>query len=111
MAKLLILNTDATWLKWQNYNENCQNWTEKFPNFDWKKLFENVNSKSFDQSIDKLLYPVLLSIDSMKNFGKLKSNFLNITNKELIINPDWDEDSMMCLFELMALVVCCIKRY
>lgn len=102
MAKLLILNTDATWLKWQNYNKNCQDWIEKFPGFNWEKLFFEVNSKSFDQSIDQLLYPSLLSINAMKTFGKLKSNFLNITNKELVINPDWDEDSIMCLFQLIA---------
>ena len=38
----------------------------------------------------------------MKEFGKLKSKFLNIVNKELIINPDWDEDSIMRIFELIA---------
>jgi len=100
MAKLLILNTDATWLKWQNYNQNCQNWVEKLTGFNWDSLFLDVDSKSFDRSIDQLLYPALLSINSMKEFGKLQSNFLNIINKELIINPDWDEDSIMCLFQL-----------
>ena len=29
IAKLLILNSDATWLKWQNYNDNCKNWISK----------------------------------------------------------------------------------
>ena len=86
----------------QNYNKNCQDWIGKFPGFNWEKLFFEVNSKSFDQSIDQLLYPSLLSINAMKTFGKLKSNFLNITNKELVINPDWDEDSIMCLFQLIA---------
>ncbi len=102
MAKLLILNTDATWLKWQNYNQNCQNWVEKLTGFNWDSLFLDVDSKSFDRSIDQLLYPALLSINSMKEFGKLQSNFLNIINKELIINPDWDEDSIMCLFQLIS---------
>ena len=27
---------------------------------------------------------------------------LNIVNKELIINPDWDEDSIMRIFELIS---------
>jgi hypothetical protein len=102
MAKLLILNTDATWLKWQNYNQNCQNWIEKLPDFNWNHLFSDVDSKSFDRSIDQLLYPSLLSINSMKSFGKLKSKFLNIINKELIINPDWDEDSILSLFEIIS---------
>jgi len=102
MSKLLILNTDATWLKYQNYTENCNEWIEKLSNYNFDKLFENVNSKIFDDEIDKLLYPTLLSINSMKEFGKLKSKFLNIVNKELIINPDWDEDSIMRIFELIS---------
>ena len=102
MSKLLILNTDATWLKWQNYNQNCQDWIAKLKEFDWEKLFSRVDTKSFDIQMDQLLYPELLSINSMKKFGKLKSKFLNIANKELIINPDWDEDSIMNIFELIS---------
>tara|TARA_Y100001936_G_C15935771_1_gene591923 strand:+ start:31 stop:966 length:936 start_codon:yes stop_codon:yes gene_type:complete len=102
MSKLLILNTDATWLKWQNYNENCNKWMQKLSNYNFDSLFKNVNTKSFDNQIDKLLYPTLLSINAMKEFGKLKSKFLNIVNKELIINPDWDQDSIMILFELIS---------
>jgi len=84
--------------EYQNYTENCNEWIEKLSNYNFDKLFENVNSKIFDDEIDKLLYPTLLSINSMKEFGKLKSKFLNIVNKELIINPDWDEDSIMDWF-------------
>ena len=102
ISKLLILNTDATWLKYQNYTENCNEWIKKLSNYNFDKLFKNVNSKIFDDEIDKLLYPTLLSINSMKEFGKLKSKFLNIVNKELIINPDWDEDSIMRIFELIS---------
>ena len=102
MSKLLILNTDATWLKFQNYPENANNWIKKLTNFDWPELFSGVNTKSFDSKMDQLLYPELLSINSMKTFGKLKSKFLSIINKELIINPDWDEDSIMNIFELVS---------
>jgi len=102
MSKLLLLNTDATWLKWQNYNDNCNKWLLKLPDFNWQNLFNAVDSKQFDKSIDRLLYPSLLAITSMKTFGKLKSKFLNIVNKELIINPDWDEDSIMQLFQLFS---------
>ena len=31
-----------------------------------------------------------------------KSRFLNIINKELVINPDWDEDAIMNIFELVS---------
>ena len=106
MSKMLILNTDATWLKWQNYNQNCNNWISKLIDFNWDNLFSNVDSKSFDIAMDQLLYPTLLSINSMKTFGKLKSKFLNIVNKELIVNPDWDEDSIMSIFQLISNHLC-----
>ena len=102
MGKLLVLNTDATWLKWQNYNDNCQNWIKKLPEFDWENMFMDVNTKKFDRSMDQILFPLLLSLNSTKNFGKLKSKFLNINNRELIINPDWDEDLIMSLFHIIS---------
>ena len=45
LGKLLILNSDATWLKWQHYNDNCQDWLSKLPNFNWEELFKKVNTK------------------------------------------------------------------
>ena len=102
MSKLLILNTDASWLKYQNYTKNCEQWIKKLSGFNFENLFHNVNTKKFDNDIDKLLYPTLLSIQSRKEFGKLKSKFLNIINKELIINPDWDQDAIMTIFELIS---------
>ena len=102
IAKLLILNSDATWLKWQNYNDNCKNWLDKLPNFNWNKLFNQVNTKTFDKKIDQLLYPELLSISTLKIFGKLSSNFLNIKNREFIVNPDWDEDLILNFFQLIG---------
>ena len=101
-SKLLILNSDAAWLKWQNYNNNCKKWVSKLPNFNWKELFNKVNTKTFDKQIDQLLYPELLSIGSLKSFGKLSSNFLNIKNREFIVNPDWDEDLILNFFQLIG---------
>ena len=102
LARLLILNSDASWLKWQNYNNNCQEWISKLPEFNWDLLFKNVNSKAFDKQMDQLLYPDLLNISSFKTFGKLSSNFLNIKSKELLINPDWDEDIIQQIFKLIS---------
>ena len=102
LAKLLILNSDATWLKWQNYNKNCQEWVSKLPAFNWDLLFSNVNTKAFDKQIDQLLYPELLSIHPLKTFGKLTSKFLGIRNKELLINPDWDEDIIQKIFKIIS---------
>jgi len=102
MAKLMILNSDAAWLKWQNYRKNCNEWLLKLGDFNWKDLFSNVNSKKFDKNVDQLLHTELSLINSFKTIGKLKSNFLNITNKELTINPDWDEDAIQNIFELIT---------
>ena len=102
ISKLLILNSDASWLKWQNYNDNCKNWLSKLPDFDWNNLFNKVNTKTFDKTINQLLYPELLSIGSLKTFGKLTSNFLNIKNREFIVNPDWDEDLILNFFQLIG---------
>ena len=102
ISKLLILNTDATWLKWQNYNQNCKKWISQLPSFDWDRLFRTVDSKTFDQQVNGLLYPELLSISSLKNFGKLSSKFLNIKNREFIVNLDWDEDLILNFFQLIS---------
>ena len=102
ISKLLVLNSDASWLKWQNYNDNCKNWLSKLPNFDWDYLFNKVNTNAFDKQINQLLYPELLSISSLKIFGKLSSNFLNIKNREFGVNPDWDEDLILNFFQLIS---------
>ena len=102
LARLFILNSDATWLKWQNYNDNCQDWILKLSNFHWEELFYQVNTKTFDKKIDQLLYPELLAIGELKSFGKLSSNFLKIKNREFIINPDWDEDLILSFFQLLG---------
>ena len=102
LARLLILNSDATWLKWQHYNDNCKTWLTKLPEFNWGALFKYVNTKSFDKQIDQLLYPDLFSSHPFKIFGKLTSKFLNIRNKELLINPDWDEDVILRVFKIFS---------
>ena len=102
LAKLLILNSDATWLKWQNYNDNCKNWLLKLSDFKWDILFDKVNTKIFDKQIDQLLFPELSSINQLKSSGKLTSKFLNIKNREFIVNPDWDEDLINSFFQLVS---------
>ena len=102
LGKLLVLNSDASWLKWQHYHDNCKNWISKFPDFNWEQLFSDVNSKFFDRQIDQLLYPELLNVHPLKTFGKLTSKFLNIRSKELLINPDWDEDTIQKIFQIIS---------
>ena len=102
MSKLLILNSDAAWLKFQNYRDNCNEWCNKLTGINWKQIFSQVNSKVFDKKIDQILYPELSAINTFKISGSLTSQFLNIKNKELIINPDWDEDAIQNIFKLIS---------
>ena len=101
-AKLLILNSDASWLKWQHYKDNCKSWINKLGNYNWDTFFQNVDSKSFDKKVDSILYPELLSISKLKQFGKLTSKYLNIKNREFLINPDWDEDLIQLFFQMIS---------
>ena len=101
-AKLLILNSDASWMKWQHYKDNCKAWINKLGNYNWDTFFQNVDSKLFDKKIDNILYPELLSISKLKQFGKLTSKHLNIKNREFIINPDWDEDLIQLFFQMIS---------
>jgi hypothetical protein len=102
IAKMLILNSDDSWLKWQHYRKNCNDWLKKLPDYNWKRLLTNVNSKFFDKLMSDVLYPELFQLSSFKKTKKLNSNFLNISNKEVIINPDWDEDSIQKIFQLIT---------
>ena len=102
IAKMLILNSDDSWLKWQHYRKNCNDWLKKLPDYNWKRLLTNVNSKFFDKLMSDVLYPELFQLSSFKKTKKLNSNFLNINNKEVIINPDWDEDSIQKIFQLIT---------
>ena len=102
ISKLLILNSDASWLKWQHYSENCKKWITMLSNYDWKSLFKDVDNKNFDKKIDQILYPELLSISKLKKYGKLSSKYLNLKNREFLINPDWDDDLIHHFFNLIS---------
>ena len=36
IAKMLILHSDATWLKLQHYPDNCKKWQENLIDYNWK---------------------------------------------------------------------------
>ena len=102
MARLLVLHSDATWLKLQNYAKNCQNWMNNLKDYDWKWLFQGVNNKIFEKKIDENLYPLLQGIDAVNGKSKLKSKHLNIQSLQYQFNPDWDEDVILQLFKLFG---------
>ena len=102
IAKLLILHSDSAWLKFQNYDENCQKWIEILSNYDWKILFEKINTKGFERKFDQNLYPLLKQIKAVNEKSKLKSKYLNIQSLQYQFNPDWDENVILHLLKLFA---------
>ena len=102
LAKMLVLHSDSTWLKFQNYTENFDHWTEALSDYNWSWFFRNVFSETFEKRIDELLYTELKSIYAISGFSKLKSKKLNLQSRELKINPDWDEDVIFNLFQIFA---------
>ena len=102
LSKMLVLHSDSSWLKAQNYNENFDFWTNVLSDYGWKWLFRNVLSKTFEKRIDDMLYPKLSSIYAVSGYSKLKSKNLYLQSRELKVNPDWDEDVIHSLFEIFA---------
>ena len=102
LARLLVLNSDAAWLKFQHYLENCKNWQKELYDYNWEWLFQKVNTKIFEKRIDEDLYPLLKKIEAVSGKSKLKSKHLNINSKQYQFNPDWDEDVILQLFYLFG---------
>ena len=102
LARLLVLHSDASWLKHQIYTKNSKRWQELLPDYNWNFLFKRVNTKSFERQIDELLYPLFHSIEAVTGKSKLRSNHLNISSKQFQFNPDWDEDVILKLIQLFG---------
>ena len=101
-SKMLVLHSDSTWLKFQNYNENSMKWINMLSDYHWKWFFRNVDSETFEKRVDEILYPELKSIYAISGYSKLKSKNLKLQSRELKVNPDWDEDIIHNLFNLVA---------
>ena len=101
-ARLLVLHSDDTWLKCQQYNKNVNQWTEILTDFNWKWLLQKIDKLMFEERIDQILYPELNNIGAISTFGKLNSKKLNITSKQFQFNPDWDENIILNLFNLFG---------
>ena len=102
IGKLLILNSDNTWMKIQKYKENVSWWKTLLSDYNWDKLFQNVDSETYESQIDQHLYPKLKYIDAISGYSKLTSKYLKIKSRESIFNPDWDTDIILKLFDLFA---------
>jgi hypothetical protein len=102
LARMLVLHSDATWLKYQEYGENVNKWFSGLENYDWKWLFQKANSVTFEKRIDEILYPELKKIGAVSGLSKLSSKRLNIKSRQFQFNPDWDEDIILNLFRLFG---------
>jgi hypothetical protein len=102
LARLLVLNSDAAWLKYQRYPENSKKWQKLLPDYNWNWLFQGVNTKAFEKQIDKYLYPLFQSMQAVSGKSKLRSKYLNISSKQFQFNPDWDDDIILNLINLFG---------
>jgi len=102
LSRLLVLHSDATWLKYQNYPDNCRMWQNIMDDYNWKWLFQRVNTKTYEKRVDDNLYPILQSMGAVSSKSKLSSNHLNIPSRQYQFNPDWDEDVVLNLLQLFA---------
>ena len=102
LARLLVLNSDAAWLKYQRYPKNSKKWQKLLPDYNWNWLFQGVNTKAFEKQIDEYLYPLFQSMQAVSGKSKLRSKHLNISSKQFQLNPDWDEDVVLQLLNLFG---------
>ena len=75
-------------------------WIDKLENYNWDKLFNKVDSKTFERKINQKYYPLFESYFFSNQSGKIKSKYFNILSRQLSINPDWDEDVILNLFKI-----------
>ena len=101
-AKFLLLHSDDVWLKYQKYNSNCKLWSNTLLDYNWKKLFNKIDNKTFERKINQKFYPLFESNHFLNKSGKIKSKHYNVLSKQLSINPDWDEDIILNLFKYFA---------
>ena len=48
LSKMILLHSDSSWLKFQNYKINSKKWMSALSGYDWEWLFRNVDSKIFE---------------------------------------------------------------
>tara|TARA_A100000164_G_scaffold380335_1_gene427403 strand:- start:1859 stop:2779 length:921 start_codon:yes stop_codon:yes gene_type:complete len=102
IGKLLILNSDNSWMKIQKYSKNIDSWINILSNFNWEDFKKNINTIDYENKIDQYLYPKLINIGAVSGYSKLTSKYLNIRSRECKFNPDWDSDVILKLFNLFA---------
>lgn len=102
LAKMLILHSDSSWLKAQHYIDNTNWWIDNLKGYRWKWFLNNIDSRTYENRVEDLLYPKINEIYATSGFSKLSSKYLNIKSIELKFNPDKDQDIIHNLFNLFA---------
>ena len=49
-----------------------------FSDYNWKELFENIDSREYEQEVDQIFYSDLINLRAVSGFGKLKSKHLGL---------------------------------
>ena len=75
---------------------------KKMNDYNWKWLFQRVNTNTYEKRVDEELYPLLHSMGAVSGKGKLSSKQLNIPGWQYQFNPDWDEDVVLKLLQLFG---------
>tara|TARA_B100001146_G_C16158409_1_gene424504 strand:- start:183 stop:1097 length:915 start_codon:yes stop_codon:yes gene_type:complete len=102
LAKMLVLHSDSSWLKAQHYKENILWWINSLEGYQWKWFLNNIDSKTYEDRVEDLLYPKINEIYATSGFSKLSSKYLNIKSVELKFHPKKDEDIIYNLLNLFA---------
>ncbi len=98
IARMWILHSDSSWLKFQNYGDNAKSWMKICSEYPWQRLFRNAGSQKFERFVDEVFYPRLRELGGVSSRGKLKSVNMGLPSLQFQFNPDWDEDTACRLF-------------
>ncbi|MFC1484612.1 hypothetical protein ACFL6Q_06160 [Candidatus Neomarinimicrobiota bacterium] len=92
MARLLVLHADSTWLNVQRYSKNCKEWEQQLPGYDWRWLFQKIDTELFETRMKERLLPQIQNLRGYVENHQLRSRHLSIPGGQIKFNPDWDID-------------------
>jgi hypothetical protein len=102
MARLLALHADSSWLAAQNYPENCMEWQQRLPDYDWRWLFQQVDSELFEKRMKERLLPQIQQLGQYVESAQIRSRHLDLPGGQMKFNPDWDADAIHGYFRLIG---------
>lgn len=92
MARLLVLHADSTWLNVQHYSRNCKEWEQRLPDYDWRWLFQQIDTELFETRMNERLLPQIQNLRGYVEDDQLRSRHLASPGGQIRFNPDWDID-------------------